>query len=277
MQLLKKAIYAGLAILLLLPAAFAADTGKFITLASTTSTQASGFFDYFLPKFQDQTGIEVRVIAVGTGQALKLGENGDADVLLVHDHAGELKFVKQGYGIDRREVMYNDFVIVGPKSDPAGIAGSTDAVLALGKIAAAKVPFLSRADDSGTHRAELRLWDAAKINVRAASGTWYKELGAGMGATLNTAAGMGAYTITDRATWLSFKNRADLVLLTQGDHRLYNQYATILVNPARHKHVKETDARAFMDYLVSAEGQQVIGEYKVGGETLFFPNAGGQK
>ena len=214
---------------------------------------------------------------MGTGQALKLGENGDADVLLVHDKAGELKFVKQGYGIDRREVMYNDFVIVGPRLDPAGIAGSTDAVLALGKIAAAKLPFLSRADDSGTHRAELRLWDEARMNVRAASGTWYKELGAGMGATLNTAAGMGAYTITDRATWLSFRNRADLVLLSQGDQRLYNQYATILVNPGRHKHVKEAEARAFMDYLVSAEGQQAIADYKVGGETLFFPNAGRMK
>ena len=266
-----------LALCLLFQGAGAAEPGAYITLASTTSTQASGFFDYFLPKFQEKTGIEVRVIAVGTGQALKLGENGDADVLLVHDKAGEMKFVKQGYGVDRREVMYNDFVIVGPASDPAGIAGSTDAVAVLGKIAAAKLTFLSRADDSGTHRAELRLWDEAKVNVRAASGTWYKELGAGMGATLNTAAGLGAYTITDRATWLSFKNRADLVLLTQGDARLFNQYATILVNPGRHKHVKVTEARAFMDYLVSAEGQEAIGAYQVGGEILFHPNAAGTK
>jgi tungstate transport system substrate-binding protein len=276
MKVLQKTLLCAVLVLLsALQGAGAADAGRFITLASTTSTQASGFFDYFLPKFQDKTGIEVRVIAVGTGQALKLGENGDADVLLVHDKAGELKFVKQGYGVDRREVMYNDFVLVGPTSDPAGIAGSTDAVAALGKIAASKATFVSRADDSGTHRAELRLWDEARVNVRAASGTWYKELGAGMGATLNTAAGMGAYTMSDRATWLSFKNRADLVLHTQGDTRFFNQYATILVNPARHKHVKEAEARAFMDYLVSAEGQQAIGAYQIGGETLFFPNAGG--
>ena len=259
----------------MLPAAYAADSGSFITLASTTSTQASGFFDYYLPKFRDKTGIEVRVIAVGTGQAIKLGENGDADVLLVHDRVGELKFVKQGYGVDRREVMFNDFVIVGPDTDPAGISGSTDVVAALGKISAAKATFVSRADDSGTHRAELRLWDEARISVRAVSGTWYKELGAGMGATLNTAAGLGAYTMTDRATWLSFQNRADLTIQVQGDKRLYNQYATILVNPARHKHVKATEARAFMDYLVSADGQQAIGAYQIGGESLFFPNAGG--
>lgn len=273
---LNKTIHrAGLTLLLFLQGAYAADTGSFITLASTTSTQASGFFDYYLPKFKEKAGIEVRVIAVGTGQALKLGENGDADVLLVHDQAGELKFVKQGYGVDRREVMFNDFVIVGPSPDPAGIAGSTDAVATLARIARAKAQFVSRADDSGTHRAELRLWDEARVNVRAASGTWYKELGAGMGATLNTAAGLNAYTLCDRATWLSFKNRADLVLLTQGDKRLYNQYATILVNPSRHKHVKQTEARAFMDYLVSAEGQRAIGAYQIGGETLFFPNAGG--
>jgi len=266
-----------LALLAALHGARAADADQFITLASTTSTQASGFFDYFLPKFREKTGIEVRVIAVGTGQALKLGENGDADVLLVHDKAGETKFVKQGYGIDRREVMYNDFVIVGPRPDPARIAGSADAVAALGRIASAKSTFVSRADDSGTHRAELRLWDEARVNVRAASGTWYKELGAGMGATLNTAAGLGAYTLTDRATWLSFRNRADLVLHAQGDKRLFNQYAAILVNPARHKHVKEAAARAFMDYLVSAEGQQAIGAYAIGGETLFFPNAPGTR
>ncbi len=278
MKLLQKTLRcAALALLSAMHGAGAADTVQFITLASTTSTQASGFFDYYLPKFKEKTGIEVRVIAVGTGQAIKLGENGDADVLLVHDKVGELKFVKQGYGIDRREVMYNDFVLVGPKSDPAGIAGSTDAVTALGKIAASKSQFVSRADDSGTHRAELRLWDEARVNARSASGTWYKELGAGMGATLNTAAGLGAYTLTDRATWLSFKNRADLVLQTQGDKRLFNQYATILVNPGRHKHVKEAAARTFMDYLVSAEGQEAIGAFQIGGETLFFPNAGGQQ
>lgn len=276
-SLTKHLVRAAIILMLQLQGVLAADTGSFITLASTTSTQASGFFDYFLPLFREKSGIEVRVIAVGTGQAIKLGENGDADVLLVHDRTGELKFVKQGYGVHRREVMYNDFVIVGPKADPAGIAGSRDAASALSRIAAARAPFLSRADDSGTHRAELRLWEAARVNVRAASGTWYKELGAGMGATLNTAAGMDGYTMTDRATWLSFRNRANLVLLAEGDPRLFNQYATILVNPGRHAHVKETEARAFMDFLVSPEGQAAIGAYKVGGESLFFPNAGGTK
>jgi tungstate transport system substrate-binding protein len=182
-------------------------------LASTTSTQASGFFDYFLPIFKQKTGTEVKVVAVGTGQALKLAEKGDADVLLVHDKAGELKFVKQGYGVDRREVMYNDFVLVGPKADPAGVRGLEDIVQSLKQIADAKALFLSRSDDSGTHRMELRLWDEARVDVKSASGTWYKELGAGMGATLNTAAGLNGYTLSDRATWLTFKNRADLELL----------------------------------------------------------------
>lgn len=278
MQSLKQNLVRAVLVLLFsMQGALAAGGGTFITLASTTSTQASGFFDYFLPLFKEKTGIEVRVIAVGTGQAIKLGENGDADVLLVHDRAGEMKFIKQGHGVDRREVMYNDFVIVGPKADPAGIGGGKDAAAALAKVAAAKVPFLSRADDSGTHRAELRLWDAAQVNVRAASGTWYKELGAGMGATLNTAAGMDGYTMADRATWLSFRNRANLVLLSEGDPLLFNQYATILVNPGRHAHVKQAEARAFMDYLVSAEGQQAIGNFKVAGGVLFFPNAGGAK
>ena len=212
---------------------------QFITLASTTSTQASGFFDYFLPIFQAKSGIEVRVVAVGTGQALKLGEKGDADVLLVHDKAGELKFVKQGYGVDRREVMYNDFILVGPAADPAGIRGMTDATEAMKRIAKIKAPFVSRGDDSGTHRTELRLWGAADVDVKAASGTWYKDVGAGMGATLNTAAGLNAYTLSDRATWLTFKNRADLILLVEGDPQLFNQYSVILVNPSRHKHVKE--------------------------------------
>lgn len=272
-SLMKRLALAAVVLLFPLYGASAAEPGRFITLASTTSTEASGFFDFFLPRFTEKTGIEVRVIAVGTGQALKLGENGDADVLLVHDRAGELEFVRQGFGIDRREVMYNDFVIVGPETDPAGISGSTDAVAAFGRIAAAGAPFLSRADDSGTHRMELRLWHESGIDVRSASGTWYKELGAGMGATLNTAAGMGGYTLADRATWLSFRNRASLVLLAEGDKRLFNQYATVLVNPARHPHVKETEARAFMDYLVSPDGQAAISAFQVGGASLFFPNA----
>jgi len=246
---------------------------QFITLASTTSTQASGFFDYFLPIFQAKSGIEVRVVAVGTGQALKLGEKGDADVLLVHDKAGELKFVKQGYGVDRREVMYNDFILVGPATDPAGIRGMTDATEAMKRIAKVKAPFVSRGDDSGTHRTELRLWGAADVDVKAASGTWYKDVGAGMGATLNTAAGLNAYTLSDRATWLTFKNRADLILLVEGDPQLFNQYSVILVNPSRHKHVKKEAGLAFMDFMVSPEGQQAIGSYQVQGQTLFKPDA----
>ena len=246
---------------------------QFITLASTTSTQASGFFDYFLPIFQAKSGIEVRVVAVGTGQALKLGEKGDADVLLVHDKAGELKFVKQGYGVDRREVMYNDFILVGPATDPAGIRGMTDATEAMKRIAGVKAPFVSRGDDSGTHRTELRLWGAADVDVKAASGTWYKDVGAGMGATLNTAAGLNAYTLADRATWLTFKNQADLMLLVEGDPQLFNQYSVILVNPSRHKHVKKEAGLAFMDFMVSPEGQQAIGSYQVQGQKLFKPDA----
>ncbi len=246
---------------------------RYITLASTTSTQASGLFDYLLPKFTEKSGIEVRVVAVGTGQALKLGEKGDADVLLVHDPAGEEKFVKQGYGLDRRLVMYNDFVIVGPDADPAHIKGGRDAVLAFQAIAEKKATFLSRGDDSGTHRQELRLWAAAGIDVKSASGTWYKELGAGMGAALNTAAGLDGYTMSDRATWLSFKNRARLVLLVEGDAKLYNQYSVILVNPDRHPEVKADDGRAFRDWLISPAGQQAIGSFTVEGQVLFHPNA----
>lgn len=245
---------------------------EFITLASTTSTQASGFFDYFLPLAQAKTGIEVRVVAVGTGQALKLGEKGDCDALLVHDRPGEMKFVNAGFGVDRRELMYNDFVVVGPKADPAGIRGNKDAAQVLQAIGTTKATFVSRADDSGTHRAELRLWDAARVDARAASGSWYKELGAGMGATLNTAAALDAYTLSDRATWLTFKNRGDLELLAEGDPRLFNQYSTILVNPRRFAHVKFEAAKKFVDFLTSAEGQQLIGAYKVAGTVLFVPN-----
>ena len=253
--------------------ASASAAERFITLASTTSTQASGLFDYLLPKFTEKRGVEVRVVAVGTGQALKLGEKGDADVLLVHDPAGEEKFVKQGYGVDRRPVMYNDFVIVGPAADPAHIKGGRDAVAAFKAIAQAKATFLSRGDDSGTHRQELRLWEAAGIDVKSASGTWYKELGAGMGAALNTAAGLDGYTMSDRATWLSFKNPARLMLLVEGDPKLYNQYSVILVNPDRHPKVKADDARSFMDWLTSPAGQQAIGSYTVEGQVLFHPNA----
>ena len=246
---------------------------KFITLASTTSTQNSGLFDYLLPRFREQTGIDVRVIAAGTGQALRIAEMGDADVILTHDKEAELKFVQQGYGIDRREVMYNDFIIVGPDSDPAGIRGMQDAVQALASIAQIQAPFISRADDSGTHRQELRLWEEARLDPKTYSGKWYKEVGAGMGATLNTAAGIDAYTLSDRATWMTFGNRAHLVLLVEGDKKLFNQYAVILVNPARHPHVKADPARQFSDWLVSAAGQQVIGAYWIEGRILFYPNA----
>ena len=246
---------------------------KFITLASTTSTQNSGLFDYLLPRFREQTGIDVRVIAAGTGQALRIAEMGDADVILTHDKEAELKFVQQGYGIDRREVMYNDFIIVGPDSDPAGIRGMQDAVQAMASIAQTQAPFISRADDSGTHRQELRLWEEARLDPKTYSGKWYKEVGAGMGATLNTAAGIDAYTLSDRATWMTFGNRAHLVLLVEGDKKLFNQYAVILVNPARHPHVKADPARQFSDWLVSAAGQQVIGAYRIEGRILFYPNA----
>ncbi len=259
-----------LAASLAIPSAQAED--KFITLASTTSTQNSGFFDYFLPLFKQKTGVEVRVVAVGTGQAIKLAEKGDADVLLVHDKAGELKFIEQGFGTDRREVMYNDFLIVGPKADPALIKGGKDAVKALKQISLAKQVFVSRGDDSGTHRQELRLWKEAVIDPKTAIADHYKEAGAGMGAVLNMATGMNAYTLTDRATWVTFKNRKDLDLLIEGDPRLFNQYSVILVNPAKHPHVKEKEARAFSDWMISAEGQQAIAGFKVEGQTLFNPN-----
>jgi tungstate transport system substrate-binding protein len=259
-----------LAALLSIQAAQAED--KFITLASTTSTQNSGFFDYFLPLFKQKTGVEVRVVAVGTGQAIKLGEKGDADVLLVHDKAGEMKFVEQGFGIDRREVMYNDFLIVGPKADPALIKGGKDAIKALKQISLAKQAFVSRGDDSGTHRQELRLWKEAGIDPKTAMADQYKEAGAGMGAVLNMATGMNAYTLADRATWVTFKNRKDLDLLIEGDPRLFNQYSVILVNPAKHPHVKEKEARAFSDWMISAEGQKAIAGFKVEGQTLFNPN-----
>lgn len=247
---------------------------RFITLASTTSTQNSGLFDYLLPKFSERTGIEVRVIAVGTGQAIKLAENGDADLLLVHDKVGEMKFVRQGYGVNRREVMYNDFIIVGPNGDPAAVRGLNDAAEALRRIAGAGATFVSRGDDSGTNRQELRMWEAAGIDAKAASGRWYKEVGAGMGATLNTAAGMDAYTLTDRATWVAFRNRANLAVLVEGDERLFNQYAVIEINPAVHPSVKSAEAKAFADWLVSSEGQDAIGAFAVDGQLLFFPNAG---
>jgi tungstate transport system substrate-binding protein len=257
---------------MLLGATAASAEDRFITIASTTSTQDSGLFDYLLPIFTKKTGIAVHVVAVGTGQALKIGQQGDADMLFVHDRAGEEKFVADGYGVKREPLMYNDFIIVGPKSDPAHIRGDTDAVDTLKKIAAAQAPFASRGDDSGTNRMELRLWKQASIDVKAASGGWYKSLGQGMGPTLNTAAAMNAYTLSDRATWSKFANKQDLDLLVAGDKRLFNQYGVILVNPLKFPHVKVADAQAFIDWLISPEGQNVIAGYKINGDQAFFPD-----
>jgi tungstate transport system substrate-binding protein len=245
---------------------------RFITVASTTSTEQSGLFGHLLPAFTAKTGIEVRVVAVGTGQALKLGERGDADVVFVHDTPSELQFVAAGWGVDRREVMYNDFILIGPRADPAQAAGGKDIVAALRKVAAAKASFASRGDDSGTDKAEKRLWSDAGIDVKAASGSWYRELGSGMGPTLNTAAAMNGYTIADRGTWLSFKNRQELTIVVEGDKRLFNQYGVMLVNPAKHPTVKRDWGMQFIEWLTAAEGQRTIADYKIEGEPLFFPN-----
>ena len=263
--------------LAVLSVAFIAAPGRaderFIVVGSTTSTQDSGLFDHLLPIFTKKTGIEVRVVAKGTGQAIKEAKNGDVDVLFVHDKKSEGKFVADGFGVKRFDVMYNDFILVGPKADPAGIAGTADVTEALKKIAAAQAPFASRGDDSGTHKAELRLWQAVAIDVKAASGTWYRETGSGMGPTLNTAAGMDAYALTDRGTWLSFKNKSDLTMLVEGDKRLFNQYGVMLVSPEKHSSVKKDLGQQLIDWLVSSEGQKAIADYKINGEQLFYPNA----
>jgi tungstate transport system substrate-binding protein len=251
--------------------AHAAD--RFITVASTTSTENSGLFKHILPIFANKTGIQVRVVAQGTGQALDTGKRGDADVVFVHDKTKELALVKEGAFISRQDVMYNDFVLVGSKSDPAKVFGGKDIVAALKKVASAKAAFASRGDRSGTHATELRLWKVAHVDPSQGKGSWYRETGSGMGPTLNTASGMNAYTLTDRGTWLSFKNRGDLVILVEGDQRLFNPYGIMLVNPAKHAHVKKNLGQAFIDWVVSAEGQKAIAEFKVGGEQLFFPNA----
>ncbi len=245
----------------------------FIIVQSTTSTQNSGLLDYILPGFEAETGIDVRVVAVGTGQAIRNAINGNADVLLVHDKLAEEKFVSDGWGVERLDVMYNDFVLVGPKSDPAGVKGGADIVGALSAIASAEAPFVSRGDDSGTHKAELRHWNETGVDVSAASGTWYRETGSGMGATLNVASGMNAYALSDRATWQSFGNKRDLQLLVEGDPRLFNQYGVILVNPDKHPSVRANAGQRFIDWLVSEDGQAAIASFTVGGEQLFFPNA----
>ncbi len=247
---------------------------KSIVVSSTTSTQDSGLFGHILPLFKQKTGIDVRVVSQGTGQALDTGRRGDADVVFVHAKPQEEKFVTEGAGVKRYPVMYNDFVLIGPKSDPAGIKGTKDIVAALKTIKAKASPFISRGDRSGTHAAELSLWKAAAIGIAAADmGPWYKEIGQGMGAALNTASASNAYVLSDRGTWLSFKNRGDLDIVVEGDDRLFNQYGVILVNPAKHPHVKKELGQAFIDWLISAEGQKAIADYKIGGKQLFFPNA----
>ena len=256
-----------------LAAASGARAGEFITVASTTSTQNAGLFDHLLPLFEAESGIEVRVVAVGTGQALRLARNGDADLLLVHDKPSEEAFVAEGFGSERFDLMYNDFVVVGPARDPAGIAGTEDAAAALARIAAAEAPFVSRGDDSGTHRRERTLWAAAGLDPTGASGTWYREAGQGMGATLNTASMMEAYTLTDRGTWLSMRGRLDLRLMVEGGGGLRNQYGVTLVSAEKHPHVKAALARQFAEWLLSPAGQAAIDAFTIDGERLFIPNA----
>ena len=256
---------------LVLPVTAADD--HFIVVQSTTSTQNSGLFDAILPVFRAQTGIEVRVVAVGTGQAIRNAQNGDADVLFVHAKPAEEKFVAEGWGIERYDVMYNDFVIVGPTEDPAGVGGMTDVVAALKKIEQKAASFASRGDDSGTHKAELRLWDQAGVDVSVVSGTWYRETGSGMGATLNVATGMSAYAMTDRATWIAFGNKGDFVVHMQGDARMFNQYGIILVNPAKFPNVKKEFGQEFVDWIIGTEGQAAISAFHVDGQQLFFANS----
>ena len=273
MQRVRSSLF-GLALAALATLPAFAQAPRAITVASTTSTEQSGLFGHLLPRFTEKTGIDVKVVALGTGQALDIGRRGDADVVFVHDKAAEDKFVAEGFATKRQEVMYNDFVIVRPKADPAKATGQ-DVLESLRRIAAAKAPFISRGDRSGTHAAELRYWTDAGIDLAAVKGDWYKEIGQGMGPALNTASAENAYVLTDRGTWLSFKNRGDLTVLVEGDRRLFNQYGVMLVNPAKHAHVKAADGQSFIDWLVSTEGQKMIAEYKIGGEQLFFPNASG--
>ena len=271
--LLLPALGAALSAAALLPAPGLAQE-RFITVASTTSTEQSGLFKHLLPLYQAKTGVQVRVVALGTGQALDMARRGDADVAFVHARGAEEKFVAEGSGVKRFPVMYNDFVLVGPKSDPAKVAGGRDSLVALRAIKAASAPFVSRGDRSGTHIAELDLWKAAGIDIAADKGAWYRDTGQGMGPALNTAASMNAYILADRGTWISFRNRGDLEIRVEGDRRLYNQYGVILVNPAKYPHVKKDLGQAFIDWIISAEGQKAIADYKIGGEQLFFPNAG---
>ncbi|AWN42005.1 extracellular solute-binding protein [Methylobacterium durans] len=275
MDILRRSLLSlGLAALLAGPAAAEPQTA--ITVASTTSTEQSGLFKHLLPRFTEKTGIGVKVVALGTGQALDVGRRGDADVVFVHDRAAEEKFVAEGFAPKRHAVMYNDFVVVGPKADPAG-AKSSDVTAAFARIAAAKAPFVSRGDRSGTHAAELRYWKDAGLDLGAVKGEWYKDVGQGMGPALNTASAANAYILADRGTWLAFKNRGDLAILVQGDKRLFNQYGVMLVNPEKHPQVKAKEGQAFVDWLISPEGQRTIADYRIEGEQLFFPNADSSK
>lgn len=271
-----KVLIAAFTALACLVGSVASADERVITVASTTSTEQSGLFGHLLPVFEKDSGIKVRVVALGTGQALDMARRGDADVAFVHDKLAEEKFVAEGYGVERKEVMYNDFVLIGPKADPAKVAGN-DIMLGLRRIAtmdaASRPPFVSRGDKSGTHAAELRYWRAAGVDLDRAKGPWYRDTGSGMGPSLNMASSMNAYILADRGTWLSFKNRGDLAILVEGDSRLFNQYGVILVNPAKHPHVKAADAQRFIDWLLSSAGQKAIADYKIGGEQLFFPNA----
>ena len=260
-------------ILLFNVSVISAEDEKFITLSSTTSTDNSGLLEYLIPKFKNKTGINVRIIAVGTGRALLLGERGDADLVLVHHKPSEEKFISKGFGVERRDVMYNDYVIIGPKNDPANIKNLKKAADAFKLISQNGAPFVSRGDDSGTHKKERELWKLTGVNIDTYSGDWYREAGAGMGATLNIANAMSAYTMSDRGTWLSFKNRDELTLLFENDPPLFNQYGIILVNPERHDHIKHKEAKLFSDWLTSNEGQQAIADFTLEGQQLFFPNA----
>jgi tungstate transport system substrate-binding protein len=246
---------------------------KSIVVSSTTSTTDSGFFNHILPIFKKKTGIDVKVVSQGTGQALDTGRRGDSDVVFVHAKAQEEKFVADGFGVKRSPVMYNDFVLIGPKSDPAKVKGQKDITAALKAIQGKAAPFISRGDKSGTHSAELNLWKVAGVDIAKDKGDWYKEIGQGMGAALNTASASGGYVLSDRATWINFKNRGDLEIVVEGDQRLFNQYGVMLVNPEKHKHVKKAEGQAFIDWLVSPEGQKAIADYKINGQQLFFPNA----
>ncbi len=254
-------------------AGHAAAQDKSIVVASTTSTQDSGLFSHILPMFKAKTGIDVKVVAQGTGQALDTARRGDADVVFVHAKPAEEKFLSEGFGVKRYPVMYNDFVLIGPKADPAGIKSSKDIVAALGAIKAKGADFISRGDKSGTHQAEINLWKVAGVDIGKDKGPWYKEIGQGMGAALNTASASNAYVLADRGTWLAFKNRGELDIVVEGDNRLFNQYGVILVNPEKHANVKKVEGQAFIDWLVSPEGQKAIADYKINGHQLFFDNA----